>query len=99
MAQENVSVSNASIATSDQPKAITDAYHDLTIFSNSGRSYLDFTTKEKVTLIKKEGSVIIVYRNNGSCWFAGMVGSVNASPQSDPSGDKCSDKQLAKLKN
>ena len=99
MAQENVSVSNASIANSDQPKAITDAYHDLTIFSNSGRSYLDFTTKEKVTLIKKEGSVIIVYRNNGSCWFAGMVGSVNASPQSDPSGDKCSDKQLAKLKN
>jgi hypothetical protein len=99
MAQENVSVSNASIAASDQPKAITDAYHDLTVFSNSGRSYLEFTTIEKVTLIKKEGSVIIVYKNNGSCWFAGMVGSVNAPPESDPSGDKCSDKQLAKLKN
>lgn len=99
MAQDNVSVSNASIAISDEPKAISNAYHDLTVFANSGRSYLEFTTKEKVTLIKKEGSVIIVYRSNGSCWFAGMVGSVNASPESDPSGEKCSDKQLAKLKN
>ena len=94
----NAILSNASIASSSQPKAITLAYQEVTSFANTGRSYTEFTTTQDVITIKKEGSIILVYRGNGSCWFAGMVGAINAAPASDPTGEKCSDKQISTLR-
>ena len=93
-----VTVSNASITASGEPVEITKAYQELTQFANSGKSYLAFSTRENVITIKQEGSVILVYKGNGSCWFAGMVGAINSPPLSDPAGVKCSDAALNKLR-